>query len=119
MAAAFIAAALVGAQLAENFLNTQYNWVVGSLTAGLLAFAVKPLQSIAERVADRALPSTKGASRLTDPERIVAYQRNVEIAWADGTIGKKERQLLRNMREYLGVSAEEAEAAELRVTSLT
>lgn len=45
--------------MAQTFLTDVYGFVVGGVAAGLLLFAIHPLQRVAERVADAAMPGVR------------------------------------------------------------
>ena len=51
---------------------------------------------------------------LTQDERAHLYRDQVELAWADGRLTVKERALLDQLRERMGLSLEEAGAIEAR-----
>ena len=70
VATIFAASFFVAAVTAENFLTDRYGWVVGGVAAGLLLFALTPLQRFSEHVADRAMPHVRDDSeyRLTRQE---------------------------------------------------
>ena len=44
------------------------------------------------------------------------YRDQVELAWHDGLMGVKERMILRNLRDRLGIAPHEAERMEDDVT---
>lgn len=112
IAASFLAAFFVAAQLAESFLQTRYDWVAGSVAAGLLLFALAPLQRAAERVAERAVPNTKPVASMSDAERDAFYRDLLKAAWADGNLSREERRVLETARERLGIPPERAHALE-------
>jgi uncharacterized membrane protein YebE (DUF533 family) len=103
----FLAVFFVVAQLAQNFLSDEYGLVAGGVAAGLLLFALSPLQRIAEGVANTAMPGVKSFNEMSHAERLEAYLRSARIAWADGAIDRSERAMLDGLRETLGLSTEE------------
>lgn len=112
LAAAFLAVFFVVGQLAQNFLNDAYGLLVGGVAAGLLLFALNPLQKVAERMADKAMPGAKPVASLSHRERHSIYREQLEIAWSDGTLNRKERLQFERLRQRLDLSAEEALALE-------
>jgi hypothetical protein len=108
LAALFVAVFFIVAQVAQAYLTTEYGLLLGGISAGLLLFALTPLQRFAERVADTAMPGVKSMSEMTNPERTALYRKQAAVAWADGNVDKNERLLLDNLREHLGISHEEA-----------
>lgn len=103
----------VGVQtLVSETLTSTIGLAAGALSAALLAAAWAPLQSLSERFADAAAPAGRGGTQLSAQQRESFYTEQVEIAYSDGKLGAKERQLLRSVRERLGVSDARALAIE-------
>lgn len=117
LAAIFLAVFFVVAQVAQTYLTGEYGLVLGGISAGLLLFALAPLQRFAERVADAAMPGVKSVNELTHPERLALYREQARAAWADGVLDKSERNLLDNLRTRLGLSEEEAHRLEREAAS--
>ncbi|HLE97159.1 MAG TPA: hypothetical protein VI997_07305 [Candidatus Thermoplasmatota archaeon] len=115
LAAAFIAVFFVVEQLAASFLSTRVGTALGIVAAGALVFALAPLQRIAQRVADAAMPGVKAPGDMTGAERHALYRDQVHTAWADGTLTKDERVLLERLRERLGIASDEANRIEREV----
>lgn len=107
VAAAFITVFFLAGEGAQLLFGTS-NEIVGLIAAGALVFALSPLQRFADRVAEHAVP----VHAAPDDARVTHYRRQVELAWADGTLGTGERAMLRELREFLGLSLEEAERIE-------
>lgn len=112
MAAAFLAVFFVVAQLAQAYLTSEYGLLLGGVSAGLLLFVLSPLQRLAERVAETAMPGVKPASAMDQSERLRAYLESARVAWADGVLDKSERAMLERLRETLGLSLEDASRLE-------
>ncbi|MGQ0536670.1 MAG: hypothetical protein ACT4PT_11435, partial [Methanobacteriota archaeon] len=104
IAAAFIAVFFIAAQLAQNYLTESLGWAVGGIMAGLLLFAIAPIQRIAERVAHVAVPDAKATREMTEDERADVYLEAARLAWADGAMSRDERALLDGLRAKLGLS---------------
>jgi hypothetical protein len=107
LAAMFIAVFFVVTQVAQDAL-AGYGPLVGGVAAGLLLFALSPLQKLAERVASVALPGVKQPGEMSRDERHAFYLDHARVAWADGKLTGEERDLLDHAREKLGLSHEEA-----------
>lgn len=104
----FLGAFFVGAQVAQNYLSDEYGLIAGGVLAGLMLFALHPLQRIGEKLADGVTPRAKPISKLTHDERLDIYRSQAALAWADGHLARKERFLLDSLRERLGIAAEDA-----------
>ena len=113
LAGLFLAAFFVVAQLAQNFLTDSLGWAVGGVTAGLLLFALNPLQKLADRIATKAVPTVP--SGLAATERLQLYREQLEIAWRDGKLTAKERLLFAQLQERLGIAAADAARLENEV----
>ena len=109
---AFLAVFFVVAQLAQNYLAGVYGWLAGGVAAGLLIFALSPLQHFAERVANAAMPGVRSIAEMAHPERLDLYREQAGLMWADGVIDRQERALLDSLRKRLGLSHEEAASIE-------
>jgi hypothetical protein len=114
LAGIFIAVFFVVSQVAQNWLQ-QYGVLAGGVAAGLLLFGLTPLQRFAERVADTAMPGVKAPGEMTRDERVAFYREHLRLAYADGTVDRGERLMLRHAREHLGLDAELAERIEAEV----
>lgn len=113
MAAMFLAVFFVVAQLAQNFLSATYGWSLGGVAAGLLLFAITPIQKAAERLSDKAMPRV----RPRDPAYVLskkrdAYRHVYEAAWSDGRLTSKDARLLAEFKVALGLADEEYAAIE-------
>lgn len=112
LAGSFLAVFFVGTQIAQNRLSQDYGWAWGGIAAGLLLFALAPLQRVAERVTGVALPGTQRLGDLSQTERLTIYREQAAIAWLDGSLARRERLLLNQLRERLGLDAAIAERIE-------
>lgn len=113
----FLAVFFIFSQVGQNLINATFGMVTGGLAAGLLLFAIAPLQRLAERVANMAMPGVKTIPEMEVPERVNLYKEQLERAWSDGSLSKKERLMLDNLRERLGITRESALHLEVQVTS--
>ncbi|MCA1810671.1 MAG: hypothetical protein LC623_01505, partial [Halobacteriales archaeon] len=74
--------------------------------AGLLVFALSPLERLGRRVADAVGPRPQEG--LTHRERLRLYEEQATLVWSDGVMGAKENLLLERLRSRLGIALEEA-----------
>lgn len=117
MAAIFLGIFFVVAQIAQNLLSERFGWWLGGAAAGLLLFAVAPLQRFAQRVADAAMPGVKPFSDLQKSERYEMYREMATNAWIDGSLSKKERRILDGAAHRLGLRPDEVVVIEREVTA--
>lgn len=114
VAAAFLAVFFALSEGAASFLQSRTNSaLLGILGAAVLVFALAPLQRVAERAADAAVPAPKPATDLSPEERRAFYAESVQVAWEDGSLNRSDRSLLNHLRARLGLSLEEAGRIEL------
>lgn len=116
--ALFLGVFLVVSQLAQSFAASYFGargWIAGGIAAGLLVFALVPLQRAAERIAAFALPNAGPVSAMSHQDRKDLYQEQLRIAWEDGTLTAKERHLLDVAGERLGLTSEEVVGLEREV----
>ena len=86
--------------------------VLGGGVAGLLLFAIAPLQRLGERVANAALPHVEDTAAYRDNRARELYAAAWEAAMKDGTVTHKERDVLATLQEKLGLKPTEALAIE-------
>ena len=112
IAAVFLGVFFVVAELAQNYLSNAYGWAIGGIAAGLLLFALSPLQRAAERLANVAMPNVSGSADYVAARKFFVYRAALESALADGGATPKERAMLARLRDELGLRAEDAEQLE-------
>jgi hypothetical protein len=115
VAVPFLATFFVVAQLGENFLNETLGVVGGGVAAGLLLFAFNPIQRFAEGLAEKAMPGTKSLDDMSRAQRRAFYREQLQLAWQDGTINRKERLMLEALRKRLGLTHDDAASLETGV----
>jgi hypothetical protein len=104
LAAVFLAVFFVVAQLAQNFLSQSYGLLLGGASAGLLLFAIAPLQRMAERVANAAMPGVGGAPEHRQSRAAEAYTFALRMAYADKVLTREEERGLAVLAEELGLA---------------
>lgn len=113
LAAAFVGVFFVVSEGAQSvFATTANSELLGIAAAGLLVFALAPLQQAAERLASAAVPGAKPVGEMTRDERGEVYRAMARAAWQDGALDRSERALLLELRNRLGLSGAEAERLE-------
>lgn len=112
VAAVFVAVFFVASEGTQAFLQHKWGTAFGVAASAIVVLFLAPLQRRAERFAEAAVPIATSTASWSQPERATFYREQVHIAWGDGAMNAKERALLLNLREKLGLPAEEAEAIE-------
>lgn len=119
LVAIFFVVSESAAQLFSQFAATQnlspvISQLIGIVGAGILLVFLHPLNRLGERLSTSVLPNAKPLAELADHERSTIYQEQVELAWADGSITRKERLLLDKLREQLRLPISQAVTLESR-----
>jgi hypothetical protein len=109
----FVAVFFVVSQLIEVLAGEAFGAVLGAIAAGVLLFAIHPLQRLADRISDRAMPTV----RPNDPAYVLrkkreTYRNAYAVAWADGHLTQKDMRLLTEFKEALGLPDKEYAAIE-------
>lgn len=116
MAASALALLFVVAQVAQNFLSTQYGLLMGGVVAGAFLFAAQPLQRAMERITERApaptTPHPAPATQRRTPSSAEAYRHALRAAMRDGHLSRREERHLAELARVLGIDA--AQALDLR-----
>ncbi len=103
LTAVALAALFVVAQVAQNFLQAEYGLLLGGLIAGIVLFAVNPLQKAIER---RSQP----ANRLSRAEAESSYRKAVNLALRDRSVTREEEGHLHELARDLGIDGARAHA---------
>jgi hypothetical protein len=112
VAAIILGAFFIAAQVAQNYLAGALGWLAGGAAAGLLLFAIKPLERFAMRLSDRAMPKTTGTPEYVAFRKLEVYKAAVESAHETGGISARERASLDRLRAKLGIGELDASAVE-------
>lgn len=108
------AEALVRAVAGQAF-DDQVGLALGFLAAGAMTLSIAPLERVARRVADRTMPGVRPVDDLAGDERARFYREQLEIVVMDERVTAKERRLLENLRDRLGLDPELADRLEREV----
>ena len=95
-------------QAEQSGISEGVGSAIGIVGAGIVVFALHPVQRFAERLALRTVPNGKPIDTMSNPERTALYREQAELAWLDGELRRKERLLLDGLRHRLGMSLAEA-----------
>lgn len=85
------------------FESKTQSQVLGIVSASVLVFFIAPLQRVGERFADELMPERRPIEAMGIQERMALYRDQVLLVWADGVMGRKERALLDQLRERMGL----------------
>ncbi len=109
----FLAVFFIVAQLVQAFFSQNgINWAFGGVAAGLLLFALRPLERLASRVADKAMPKTQNDTAYVQDRKQDVYRAAFESANEDGRMTDKERRTLDILADSLGLTVRETHAIE-------
>jgi hypothetical protein len=108
VAAIILGAAIIAAQVAQNFFANALGWLAGGAVAGLLFFAIKPIERFAERLSDHAMPRTTGTPEYFAARKHEIYRAALEDSLADGAVTAKERAVLVRLAANLELDGNDA-----------
>lgn len=107
-------AALVGAsffvasEFAYNLLVPKFGLLVGGVVLLIAIVFLHPLERFGRRLAEIAFPGEPSTATLGAKERHRLFREQMQVAWRDGSITRRERLLLNTLRERLGISIGDA-----------
>ncbi|HVM44477.1 MAG TPA: hypothetical protein VM582_00975 [Candidatus Thermoplasmatota archaeon] len=108
VAATFVGVFFVASEGAEQIFSARLGPAVGLFAAGALVFALAPLQRMADRVADAAMPGVKDTPEYRHSRRRDIYRNAVLSALADGVVTEGERTVLASLASDLGLTPRDA-----------
>lgn len=117
VAAAFLAVFFTVSELAANVIQETVGTVLGIGAAVGMAFALRPVERMAEGLAHRIMPGVRPVENLRPDERETFYREQLELALEDGNLGAKERAMLDKLRERLGLSPDATRRIEAGYTA--
>lgn len=103
VAAIFLAVFLIVSQLIQNIANETLGYISGAIAAGLLLFALVPLQRAADRFISATLPNTRDPRREVGEARVAAYEQTLALLLADGRLTPQKERALAALAEELGI----------------
>lgn len=114
VAAIFVVVFFVASELAQQFFAQRYSAMAGIVAAGMLVFALAPLQRAAERFAERAVPldAHPAHGRRPSAQASDVYKAALRAAMRDGIITRREEKHLAEVARGLGLDP--VQAHELR-----
>lgn len=112
LAAVYLAAFFVVAELVQALATVWLGYLMGAIAAGLLLFALAPLQRFAERLSDTAFPDVRPSEAYFTYRKLEVYRAAVEGAAPPADRTPREREMLERLRAKLGVRPEDAMAIE-------
>jgi hypothetical protein len=113
--ASFVAVFFIVAQVAQAFLTTAFGWALGGLAAGVLLLGLSPMQRLAARLADTAMPGVRDTETYRGERKAAVYEAALEELLADGALTAKERRTLLRLQRELQLDAAMAVRVEERV----
>lgn len=116
LAAVFVAVFFVVSEGAQVlFAGFAGSDVLGVLAAGALVFFMAPLQSLATRLGDAAMPHVEDTEAYRAKRKRAVYRASLEELLADGRVTGKERRMLGRLQDELGLGGGEASRIEADV----
>lgn len=112
VAAVFLAVFFLVSELAALVLSDWLGGVVGLVAAAVLIFFIAPLQGIADRFADHAMPNVQATPEYLAYKKMQVYSAALESVLSDRRISGRERAMLERMRATLGIAYDDAQALE-------
>jgi hypothetical protein len=113
----FVAAFLIVSQLVQNITSQFLGYIGGAVAAGVLLFALHPLQRVADRMANAAMPRVTDSPDYIHSRKEAVFSAALEGALQDGSITDKESGILMRLQLELGIANSEARTLEAKVRS--
>jgi hypothetical protein len=113
LASFFVAAFIIISQVVEALSEATWgsSWLVAGLATGLLVFALTPLQRVADRLANAAMPDVAPVPAYVSFRKLQVYESTVAAVLMDG-VSERERRMLDRMRARLGIDPKDARRIE-------
>lgn len=117
VAGVIVAVVFIVSEGAQSLFGEDKQWL-GLAVGGLVVFAIAPLQRLADRLAETAIPTVAvGSVRLKTTE--AAYVSALRAAARDGAITRREEKHLAEAAEHLGIGPQRALALREQVEGET
>lgn len=111
LAAIFVAIVYLVSEAADRFFSAELGSVAGLLIAAGVVFFLAPLQRLAERIANAAMPNTQDTPAYVAFKKLQVYEAALaEVSGGGAT--ERESAMLARLRETLGIAPADAEALE-------
>lgn len=117
VAALFVLAFLIGTQLLQSVTTTRFGPVGGAIAAGLLLFAIRPLERAASRVADAAMPAVQETREYRTRRQEEVFRHALETILRRRPVSPKDRELLAGLARDLAIDPVRAQELERLVLS--
>lgn len=108
VAGAFVAVFFVVSEGVKGFFETSLGPIFGLGAAGILIFAIQPLQRAAERVSNRVMPDVQNTEGWRAGKKLDLFRTAVTMALQDRVLTSTEEQHLADLADQLGLSHAEA-----------
>lgn len=112
----FLGVFFIVVAVAEQYLQ-RYGAILGGVAVGLMLLALRPIERMADRFAEAAMPGVQPTPAYLAHKRIEVYKVAVESALETGGIDARERVKLEKLRDKLGLSPGDVAAVEADATS--
>ena len=112
----FVAGFFVANEIAQLFLADALGPIVGALAMGAMVFALHPLQRVAARVTDVAMPGVRDSDEYRTVRKRAVYRSAFESAMEDGSVTQKERAMLATLAQELGLGPRDVYDIEASLT---
>ena len=113
----FAAAFFLGGETLEQIVPV-HGFLLGLVAAAAVATVLRPLQRMAESVADRLMPGVDASAAYLAERKHDVYRSAVEGAVSDGVITETERAILKRLRESLAIAPDAAAGIEADVIAI-
>lgn len=117
LGAAFVAAFFVATQIAQAFLSEAYGVLVGGAAAGLLLFALRPIQRVADGLARVTMPRVEDTAEYLAFRKCEVYREAFLEMASNGGISQKERAVLGRIQRTMALGPETVASIERDVLS--
>ena len=114
--AVFLAVFFVVSEGVSGVLSETVGTVVGLLSTGALLFFLAPLENLAGRFADRAMPNVQDTPEYIDFRRLEIFGEAYVSALDRGEIGVVQRAALNRLRDKLELTGDETDQLEAELS---
>lgn len=108
----FVAAFLATTEIVSEVVTNEQGIWVGLAVTMMLVLALGPLQRVADKVADRAMPGVHDTPEYRSLRRTEIYEAAVRSALVDGVVTDREQDVLATLADKLALTSVEVLAVE-------